>query len=461
MNNDEANPSSTDPDLSIKLDLRKDRFSQKFALVLTASALTIGTIAVLMVKSYTDWIWTVVVFGVAGGACLVCLSFMHQIKTKEKRGWIVAGFSLAVAIRIILIAFPSHELSDDIYRYHWDGKVLVHGINPYMYSPDAPHLTTLRDDEIDGKVNHPYNLTCYPPAAQLLFALGYILSPNSLVGLNILFLLSEIVAWLILLKLLERKKKPGHLIMLVAFMPLGFIESYLPGHIDPLALPWLAAFLMFLDRKQAIAAALALAVAVQFRPLFILFAPVAALQFPVGKSLKAVAAFMIMSAMFYLPFLSAGQQLFSSTWLMIKYWKFNSSISWLISLFLPDDAVRIVGAVSVSSITLFSAWWLRKKPVVAMQAAIMAFVAFSPTVFAWYLIGALVLVCLEREAALLSLLVLLPLSELVMIPFTTHGLWQLPIWARLMQYVPFYAILAWEMSKRKGVFNTEARSTNA
>ncbi|MBM3500146.1 MAG: hypothetical protein FJX74_15930, partial [Armatimonadetes bacterium] len=35
---------------------------------------------------------------------------------------------------------------DDLYRYHWDGKVLASGRNPYAYAPNDHRLGGLRDD---------------------------------------------------------------------------------------------------------------------------------------------------------------------------------------------------------------------------------------------------------------------------------------------------------------------------
>jgi hypothetical protein len=73
----------------------------------------------------------------------------------------------ALAFRItLLIAEPS--LSDDIYRYLWDGKVQSHGLNPYSYPPEARELEFLRDFYYEG-VNHKGVRTIYPPFAQFFF----------------------------------------------------------------------------------------------------------------------------------------------------------------------------------------------------------------------------------------------------------------------------------------------------
>ena len=82
------------------------------------------------------------------------------------------SLSLAIAcacvVGIALVLAPP-LLSDDVYRYLWDGRVTLSGTSPYRYAPDDPHLAPLRD-ALWRRVNNADIPTIYPPAAQLLFA---------------------------------------------------------------------------------------------------------------------------------------------------------------------------------------------------------------------------------------------------------------------------------------------------
>src|SRR5450759_632915 len=51
---------------------------------------------------------------------------------------------VAVIIRLIMVVCPP-TLSDDIYRYAWDGKIQTAGYNPYLYAATDPILKPLRD----------------------------------------------------------------------------------------------------------------------------------------------------------------------------------------------------------------------------------------------------------------------------------------------------------------------------
>ena len=63
------------------------------------------------------------------------------------------------------VLFPPPFLSSDMYRYVWDGRVQVAGINPYRYVPADPALQSLRDDAIYPHINRAdIARTIYPPS---------------------------------------------------------------------------------------------------------------------------------------------------------------------------------------------------------------------------------------------------------------------------------------------------------
>ena len=75
----------------------------------------------------------------------------------------------AILLRIGALTAPVY-LSDDIFRYIWDGRVQAAGINPYRYIPTDTNLAALRDETIFPNINrNNYAPTIYPPIAQMLF----------------------------------------------------------------------------------------------------------------------------------------------------------------------------------------------------------------------------------------------------------------------------------------------------
>ncbi|NNF08640.1 MAG: hypothetical protein HKN21_17895, partial [Candidatus Eisenbacteria bacterium] len=92
------------------------------------------------------------------------LNRKHDLTARE---WIV--FWAAALFGRGLLIFHEASLSDDIYRYLWDGHVLLSGINPFRYAPNDPVLVELHT-AFWGLINNPELPTIYPPLLQLVFA---------------------------------------------------------------------------------------------------------------------------------------------------------------------------------------------------------------------------------------------------------------------------------------------------
>src|SRR6185369_3198082 len=92
-----------------------------------------------------------------------------SLRTSDSRSLLVIGLIFAALFRLSIIFFPPH-LSDDIYRYIWDGRVQAAGINPYRYIPAEDSLAQLRDDKIYPYINRRDTAhTIYPPVAEAAF----------------------------------------------------------------------------------------------------------------------------------------------------------------------------------------------------------------------------------------------------------------------------------------------------
>src|SRR4030095_15767435 len=70
-----------------------------------------------------------------------------MLRPRDSCQLLVLGLIFATLFRLSILFFPPY-LSDDIYRYIWDGRVQSAGINPYRYIPADESVAKLRDDKI-------------------------------------------------------------------------------------------------------------------------------------------------------------------------------------------------------------------------------------------------------------------------------------------------------------------------
>ena len=113
---------------------------------------------------------------VAGALWLLAVAIVRRGRLPPRTIWLVLG--VAVAMRLLTLTAPP-VLSSDLYRYVWDGRVQLAGINPYRYLPAADELAFLRDEAVYPHINRAeYAHTVYPPAAQVIFALAAAVTPG-------------------------------------------------------------------------------------------------------------------------------------------------------------------------------------------------------------------------------------------------------------------------------------------
>ena len=159
------------------------------------------------------------------------------------------------------ILFAPPYLSDDVYRYVWDGRVQAAGINPYRYVPADEHLQSLRDEEIYPKINRrDYAHTIYPPMAEAVFLLTTRVS-ESITWMKVTMIGFEAIAIWAIVQLLTSCGLPRERILIYAWHPLVIWEFAGSGHVDPIAIAFIALALLARRKNAEIATGVALACA--------------------------------------------------------------------------------------------------------------------------------------------------------------------------------------------------------
>lgn len=198
---------------------------------------------------------------------------------------------------LCMVAAPS-VLSDDLYRYLWDGRMWLAGVDAYALPPDDPSLWALRDENFEH-INHRGIPTIYPPLAQALFAAGV-----SLWAHPAIFKLLALGCHLITTLLVHGLSRHGgdrsrpRAALLFALNPLCLSEAALGGHIDAaVGMCVIALALALLTGKTT--RAVILTVASSGLKLVGLF--IAPLLWRTGRGRAAVVVAMFLSALCVLP----------------------------------------------------------------------------------------------------------------------------------------------------------------
>jgi len=346
--------------------------------------------------------------------------------------------AFACLFRVLVLPAPP-SLSTDMYRYAWDGRLTLQGINPYRWTPNSQTLRGLRDPLWQQMEYKPYQ-TIYMPVSQGMFALANALFGGNLIGYKLLYVLFDLGVIALLLRLLAWLKRPLAQVIWYAWCPLPITEVALAGHQDIVGVFCLLLALdLLLRRRGVVGGALALAAAVLTKGFALLLIPLFVRnyghRFTVAIGLALL--YLGLPMWVYLPmFLHGMTQYLDNVHANagLFYWM-NSGLAHLsrhhhfaITEKLSDS---VIGATAL---------WVAWKPVTTDDRLIRrAFVVLAvtllviPTLFPWY-----------------AFVLLTGLSVLLYTYYISiKAYW----WTPLAEYGPFYAALAleyfwWRRSRR-------------
>ena len=352
----------------------------------------------------------------------------------------------AIALRIA-IPLDLFEGTTDPYRYIWDGRVLLEGINPYRYEPIATALTYLRDEAIFPLIYAPQMRTVYPPLSQLWFAVAQALTPNSVIGLKVLLLAHELVSIWLLDKLIRGNRTCRGNPLTYAWSPLAIVQLFAGVHLDGFLLPWLLLTVLWSQRRPHWAA-FALGMSSLIRPISLLLVP--ALLY--GKRRAVAIQLMVVGfstiTLGWLPFISAGgNALWESLLAYAQLWEFNGLLFPLIKAatgYQRWSRLFCLGSILVCTVLIARQPWPLHRRFVLTFAA---YLAFAPTVYPWYLLPAVLLMSIDRLLVSLALPALISCSDMVHIPWRLRGTWQVPSPFPLLQYGGIALVLAWDVRR--------------
>lgn len=167
--------------------------------------------------------------------CYYALFLLYLFAVRRHQDIDDRTFKLCVGISILFRAallFAVPALSDDFYRFIWDGRLLAAGYHPFAAVPSFYMTSPVQVPGIDATL---YNLlgatetyTVYPPVAQFIFWLSVKLAPHSIYGsmmvMKVVIFLFEVATLWILSIVLKQFNQPKTRLLLYALNPLVILE---------------------------------------------------------------------------------------------------------------------------------------------------------------------------------------------------------------------------------------------
>ena len=313
----------------------------------------------------------------------------------------------ALLFRLIAL-FAVPELSDDYFRFIWDGRLLTHGQNPFlklpsdwMTQPEVAETYGLTATLYRG-LNSPDYFTIYPPVNQLIFWIATSVFPRSIYGsllvMKIFNLLAELGSIYLLAHLLGHFAKPLNQLGFYALNPLVIIELNGNLHHEALVIFFLLLSLYLWVKGKLLWMSLPLAGAILSKLLPIILFPLFLRRIGWGKTILLGILTASICILAFLPVidLETIEHLGKSIELYFQKFEFNASLYYLnrwwgfhsVGYNVIETAGKGLALLTVFSIFLYAYVEEETKLISFPRAAMWAFLIYfscATIVHPWYI----------------------------------------------------------------------------
>ncbi|MBT8306094.1 MAG: mannosyltransferase [Maribacter sp.] len=371
---------------------------------------------------------------------------------------------------VFLMAEPN--LSQDYYRFIWDGELVRNFINPYLYLPNS--LIEQPDNAISnahelfqgmGELS-ARNFSNYPPLNQMIFALATLLGGKSIMGsvviMRIAIILSDIGIFYFGRKLLKNLNLSPHLIFWYFINPLIIIELTGNLHFEGVMIFFFVTSLYLLSIKKWVLGGVFYALSISIKLVPLIFLPLFLKHLGFKKSVLFYLVVGITSIVLIAPFLTSEfvTNYIHTVGLWFSNFEFNSGLYNIIKHIgkqlnvKPWELIKTYGKITpyiiISLVLLITFLRNNQKFAVLFSSMLWILTAYyllATTVHPWYIVF-LVLITLFTEyrfSLAWSLVVILSYYAYSQVGFREHmGLLSI-------EYIVVYAFIIFELFRLKSL----------
>ena len=298
------------------------------------------------------------------------------------------------------LCFYLPNLSDDYFRFLWDGHLSNLGLSPYSMSPATITLGSPYLEELYPSLNSPNYFSPYPLINQCIFQIADYLGGTiytKLVWMRLIYMAIHLSGVFAVREILRECNLPKSHLMIYYLNPLVLIEGVINLHAEILAVGFLALAILALVRSKLWQLILfyGLSVATKLNPLLLfpsLYMTVRRKKRPWFLIISLIWITILLS-----PMLWEYQQVGQSLALYVKKFEFNAGpyyfIRWLWMGLSGYNPIHLLGPIMASVVALLILWRSLVKAAVGPKELLdrlgclyLIYIVGSTTVHPWYIV---------------------------------------------------------------------------
>ena len=388
---------------------------------------------------------------------------------------------------IFILAIPN--LSQDFYRFIWDGRMILEGFNPYLHTVESfisqGQFPVAQAQELRAGMGflNASHYTNYPPINQLCFVIAGLFAGKSILGsvmvMRIIIIAADFGTLYFGKRLLQQLKIPVYHIFWYILNPFIIIELTGNLHFEGIMIFFLiwSMYLLYSGKWSWAAVVLALSISVKLIPL--IFLPLFFQWFTkqdasisyfnrISKLLGFYSIVGITTLLLFAPFYSSQfiDNYTKTVALWFQNFEFNASLYYIAKAigytFRGYNEIAIIGKATALIVLLFAlaVTFIRKnKSFIALITAMLLVLSFyyftATTIHPWYLATLLILSVFTKYKFPLVWSFVIILSYLAYVNLNSADKSE-NLFVIALEYTVVYGVFIWEVFIKKAPRNLEA-----
>lgn len=313
---------------------------------------------------------------------------IRTVFSQKRNSYLLITLAALISFSIFIYAPP--KLSNDVYRYFWDGLMQKSGYNPYDYVPGDWKLHDLQEANMPlyQHVDWRDKFTPYPPLAQYIFRISHTWYSNlGLTGGKFIFALPFLLSSLFIYFFLDKK-------IFAAFIlnPLLLLETVANAHLDGWVILFIITALYLWKKEQYVFSSIVwtLAIATKVYPIIV----IPYLFVDLLRKRKFTSIFLCVAVnagilyFLYIPFIRESFFAITRYVTLPTEQEYNASIYRYMYLLLgvnKPGVTLLASKISVSFFFIIGTVLLRKRYSYELLLLVsIVYLLSSPIVFPWY-----------------------------------------------------------------------------
>jgi hypothetical protein len=313
---------------------------------------------------------------------------------------------------IILISAPN--LSQDFYRFFWDGQLILNGFNPYLNTPNQIIISKLISFpemneiyELMGPLSQN-NYSNYPPIHQIITFITLLITDKSIIAgiisLRLILILFDLGILFYGIKLLKILKKPKNIIFIYFLNPLVILELIGNLHLEGVMVFFMILSFYHLYKKKEIYSGIFLGLSILTKLIPLIILPLFLFRLGLKKSIRFIVTITLVISTGFATFINYKSLInySESINLWFSNFEFNASIYYALkeifkgfNIRLIDYMVYVIPTSIFIVLTYLISMKKNKTQDILTQSLIIltTYLFISTTIHPWYIIPLIFLSC--------------------------------------------------------------------